>query len=145
MRRTITFCLAMRRMLMAKATEMATGSPSGMALTARPTAIRKRSPQTIPRIRPTTMRKSMAKPTSQAMRLENLASRIISGGLAEDSFPSSAAILPISLDMPVATTTPRPRPLVTRVPAKAGTASSWSGGMIFLTGADSPVSRDSSH
>jgi len=79
------------------------------------------------------------------------ASRRCSGVLAPSVVASSVAIRPSSVPMPVATTTPSPRPRVTIVPDQAmltrspsGMSASSSVRVTFSTGCDSPVSAASS-
>ena len=115
--RAMTFAFAIRRMPMASATEMATGSPSGMALTARPTAIRNSKWKPMSRSQPTATSAVTARPTASAIVREKESSLMISGGRDNEFFAISPAILPISVLSPVAVTTPRPRPRVTMVPA----------------------------
>ncbi|MCY1241547.1 hypothetical protein D9M72_544550 [compost metagenome] len=149
MRRTMTCFLAIRRMLIAKATEIAIGRPSGIALTASPTAIMNRSLSGMSRATPTSISKTTTVATTKAMSFEKPSSRISNGDFARGAFPISLAILPISLFLPVASTTPRARPRVTRVPAytmwrRCSSPVMETGACDFLTGDDSPVNKDSS-
>ncbi|MNS80337.1 hypothetical protein D3C72_1140140 [compost metagenome] len=113
----MTLAFAIRRMPMANATEIATGSPSGIALTASPTDIMKSSDNGMPRSKPTATSRATATPTARAINREKRSSRMRSGGRDTDFRFSSRAIRPNSLAAPVATTTPRPRPRFTTVPA----------------------------
>ena len=144
MLRTITWALAMRRMPTASATEIATGSPSGIALTARPTAIRKRVSRPMPRRNPTPTSNATATPTESAMVREKRCIRIINGGCEIERPVIAPAIRPSLVAAPVAVTTPRPRPRTTRVPAKAADTAAASAPASFGTGRDSPVSSASS-
>src|SRR3990167_2814248 len=149
--RTMTWAPAILRMPIARATEMATGSPSGIALTASATDIMKRSWIPIPRNSPAPIRSATATPTAMAIMRANRSIRIIRGGCDSDRLPICSAILPISVATPVAVTTPRPRPRVIVDPAdiracrRSIVPSSVGADAAFLTAIDSPVSRDSSH
>ncbi|MNS84679.1 hypothetical protein D3C72_1185120 [compost metagenome] len=149
--RTITWAFAIRRMLIASATEMATGSPSGIALTASPTDIMNSSRNAMPRSIPTNTSNATATPTATAISREKRWSLRIKGGCEMDSRPSSRAIRPICVAAPVATTMPWPLPRSTTVPAEVRHWRALAGALLashaesLRTGSDSPVSRDSSH
>ena len=81
-----------------------------MAATARLTAVRNMSSGGSPRRSPTPNTMAQMARTATARRRPNRASRFWSGVLTSSASWSSVAILPNSVAMPVATTTPRPRP-----------------------------------
>ena len=149
--RTMTWAPAILRIPIARATEIATGSPSGIALTANATDIMKRSRRPMPRRCPMPIRRTMATPTAMAIMCAKRSIRITRGGCDIDRFPISLAILPISVAGPVAVTTPHPRPRATIEPAniavcrRSADSPATDTGNVFLTGTDSPVSKDSSH
>src|SRR5512139_2691351 len=126
------------------------GSASGMAATARLTAVSSITSGGSPRSQPATKMIAQIASTTSARLWPKRASRFCSGVLP-DSPDSSVAIFPSSVRMPVATTRPRARPYVTTVPLYArlrrspsGRSASASRASCFSTGCDSPVSADSS-
>ncbi len=150
-RRTITLRRAIRRMPMASATVSATGRPSGMADTARATASKKISPSGIPRISATPAMSKAATPTRMATPWVNFSIRTSRGAFAALLYSTASAMRPSSVSRAVLTTTPRPRPRFTIVPAKAMLIRSPNAlsavnilSESFITATDSPVSRDSS-
>ncbi len=101
-----------------KASEIVTtaGRASGMAATARLTAVRNMSSGGSPRTRPTAKTMMQIARTATARRWPNRARRRCKGVFTSPASCSSVAILPNSVCMPVATATPAPRPYVTIVP-----------------------------
>jgi len=100
---------------------------------------------------PTTKTSAQIPRTAAPMILPNSSSLRCSGVGSSGSLPSSAAILPSSVSVPVATAIPAPRPYVTVDPENAQFTRSPTradGSTTTLTrfpiGADSPVSDDSS-
>ncbi len=149
-RRTITFRFPIRDVAMESATVIATGSPSGMAETARATARKKTSVYGVPCAREMAAIRRHAPMTRNPMFRENFSILTRSGGFEDPVVATASAIVPTSVFWPVATTTPMPRPVMTVVPAKVTfprspiDASASASARFFLTATDSPVSSDSS-
>jgi hypothetical protein len=149
-RRITAFRRAMRCTPSASVMVNTTGRPSGMAATASATATRNMSstpsPSATPLPNATTEATPMAAPTTRAKR----PIRCCNGVSVSPSARINPAIAPSSVASAVATTTPRPRPLVTTDPVKAmhtrsaSDTPSSTGPVRFVTGSDSPVSSDSS-
>ena len=127
------------------------GSPSGMTATATLIAVRTRSDADSPPIVPiSTTSAATATPTS-ASCLPTRSRRTCNGVSSTCTFCSSVAIRPNSVLIPVATTTPTPRPAATWVPLKArhrrspsATLSPLMASVCLSTGSDSPVNAASS-
>ena len=117
-RRMRACCFTIRRAPRARDTVTTAGSASGMAATARLRAVmnisRMGSPRTSPAVK--MMMQTMA--TVTAKRRPRTARRCCSGVADSDSSRKSVAMRPSSVRMPVATTTPQPRPVATVVPLK---------------------------
>ncbi len=150
-RRTSAFCPTMRRAPSASSTVTTAGSDSGMAATARLTAVRIMSTGDSPRSTPITKISAQIASTTRASRLPKAARRFCSGVLRSTARSSRPATLPSSVAMPVATTRPVPRPCAAVVPLKAmlsrspsADAASASTPVCLSTVTDSPVSADSS-
>ena len=127
------------------------GRASGIAATARLTEVSSISSQGSPRSRPVVKIIAQITRISTARRLLKRVSRCCRGESSGSVSRSRLAMPPISVSGPVATTTPRPRPRVTRVLRKAmlvrspgASPASDNGCVFFSTGCDSPVSMDSS-
>ena len=103
------FCRTMRAAPSASEIVTTAGSASGMAATARLTAVSNISSGDSPRIQPATKTMAQMASTATARWRPKRASRFCSGVLP-DSPDSSAAMRPSSVFMPVATTRPRARP-----------------------------------
>jgi hypothetical protein len=122
-----------------------------MAATARLMAVSSISSGSTPCSRPAAKMTAQMASTASARVRPKRASRFCSGVRTDSAPPSSPAMRPISVSMPVAVTTPRPRPRVTRVPfqsrlrrsARVSSGSDSASG-AFSTATDSPVSADSS-
>ena len=122
-----------------------------MAATARLTATRNISSVGSPRAMPAANTTAHTTSAAAAMRRPSRASRRWSGVCSMAWDWSMVAIWPSSVSMPVATTTPRPRPDVAAVPLKAmlcrsatmGASSPSSTSLVFTAGSDSPVSAAS--
>ncbi len=135
-------------------------SPSGMAATARLTATIKVSRMLSPVMFGALRSRSTPKITAQMTMTSTLRMRLswlsffCSGVSSSRAFASASAILPISVFMPVPTTTARPRPYTTVLPIYAmlrrspsGTScpsSAASASTCLFTDTDSPVSAASS-
>ena len=150
-RRTRAFSDTMRRAPSASNTVTTAGNASGIAATARLTAVRIISTGSSPRRTPTQNTRPQMAITARANRLPKAARRICKGVLRSPSRSSRPATLPSSVAMPVATTRPRPRPWVAVVPLNAmfnRSPSAWaipvSVEACFSTVTDSPVRADSS-
>ena len=128
------------------------GRPSGMAATASETAIRNISSAGSPRATPSPNTAAQMASAAMASHLPNWPRRCCSGVASSSPACRSSAIRPMAVAMPVETTSPRARPIVTAVPEKAmfrwsaGVAAptSGSGTVILATGSDSPVRAASS-
>ena len=138
---------AMRLAPSARATVTTAGSPSGMAATARLTAVRNIRSTGWPLATPTANTTPQTTSAATAMRRPRTASRRCSGVCSAGWRCSSSARRPSSVAIPVATTTPAPRPPVTAVPwnamlrrsASIDSSISGRGSTCLLTGLDSPV------
>jgi hypothetical protein len=120
---TIARFRAMRCTPSARTTERTAGSPSGTAATARETPIsstetRSEASSTlaVTRMEPTTTAAMRTTATPSALPMRSISRW--SGVRSASVVPSRRAILPISVAMPVAVTTARPRPRVIAVPSK---------------------------
>jgi hypothetical protein len=127
------------------------GRPSGMTATATLMAVRTRSVADSPAIAPITTTASATTTPSSASCLPTRSRRCCSGVGSDSTSWRSVAMWPSSVRIPVATTTPRPRPAATCVPEYAmhsrspSARSSRSTGSVCLSiGSDSPVSVASS-
>ena len=89
---------------------MTAGSASGIAATASETAVSSISSGDSPRSRPTANTMAQIASTAYAMFLPKATRRFCSGVFPSSSPWSIAAIRPSSVCIPVATTTPVPRP-----------------------------------
>ena len=138
-RRITADCFDIREMPIASETVTTAGSPSGMAATARLMPESSISRTSSPRRIPVTVTHAQMSRQQTRMTLPRLLSRFCSGVCSTAAEPSSEAILPISVRMPVAVTTASPRPAVTSVPMYTALAD-----RLLRTGMDSPVSIDSS-
>jgi hypothetical protein len=141
---------AMRRTPSARVIVNTTGSPSGIAATDSATAVRNISLAVEPKAIPETKVTTAPTPTAIPMMRANSDIRRWSGVGSSRSPRMSPAMFPSSVSAPIATTAPRPRPVVTTAPVNAierrsaSGASSLTGSLRLLTGRDSPVSSDSS-
>ena len=108
-RRISAFCFTMRAAPSASEMVTTAGSASGMAATARLTAVSSIVSGGSPRSQPATKMMAQIASTTSARLWPKRARRFCSGVLP-DSPDSNAAILPSSVCMPVATTSPRARP-----------------------------------
>ncbi len=127
------------------------GSPSGMAATARLTAVMNISTRSLPLRRPKTKIKAQIPIATSPKVLPKTAKRFCRGVSTSGDSWMSWAILPISVFMPVAVTAIFPRPYVTIVLLKTilirspmPAFGSCIGSVPFSTGTDSPVRADSS-
>ena len=127
------------------------GRPSGIADTARDTAVMNISITSIPAISPTMNTTTQAARATIPRYLPNLDSFFCSGVLVSFSPAKSPAILPICVFIPVPVTTAVAVPLVTEQPEKMQLSLSPNGASSFTSasaslsaGTDSPVSADSS-
>ena len=94
----------------------AAGRPSGIAPTAKATAAVNISSAASPRTTPTANVTTASATMTTVSQALNLASLRVSGVANGFALPTSRWISPSSVSPPVATTTPAPVPLVTRVP-----------------------------
>ena len=101
---------------MARVMVTAAGSPSGMAPTARATAAVKVSAISCPRSRPTPKVAAASATMATVRSLLNHASLRVRGVESPSAAPTRRWMSPSSVSAPVATTTPVPLPVVTRVP-----------------------------
>gem|GEM_PF-1351851 len=145
-RRTMALRRAIACTPMARVTVRMAGSPSGMAATARPTTAMKisgkgRSAKRKPKTRMKAARATMARVMVRAKR-----SICLRRGVVTPSTSWSMPLMrPISVVLPVATTTPSPVPAATMDPLKAmeerspRAASSATATVVLSTATDSPV------
>ena len=103
------FCFTILCAPRASATVTTAGSASGMAATARLMAVSAMSATGSPRSTPTRNIAAHSTITAAAITRPKRASRFCNG-VFTSSPPSSAAMRPISVCMPVTTTSPVPRP-----------------------------------
>ena len=142
--------LAIRDTPIAKVMVTAAGSPSGIAPTASAIAAVKVSTAPCPRNSPIPNVTAASPRMATVNTLLNPASFFVSGVASVSAAPTNRWISPNSVSAPVATITPVPVPAVTKVPEYAMLRRSATGadrGTITSsldTGADSPVSADSS-
>ena len=130
---------------------MTAGSASGIAATARLTAVRNISRTGSPRNNPTRNIKAQIASTISANRLPKRVRRFCNGVFTERCCCNREAIFPNSVVMPTANVTPMARPRVTCVPLYAKffrsprvASASDRGVVVFETASDSPVSAASS-
>ena len=142
---------AMRRAPMASSTVTTAGSASGMAATARLMAVINMVKGFSPRSRPRPKMPAQTTSTTRDSCLLKVARRCCKGVLRSSASFIRLATLPSSVPMPVATTTPCARPLVTVVSLYAMLMRSPSArslpcrvAVFFSTVTDSPVRADSS-
>mmetsp|Transcript_5060 Transcript_5060/g.14669 ORF Transcript_5060/g.14669 Transcript_5060/m.14669 type:complete len:317 (-) Transcript_5060:447-1397(-) len=148
----------------ASVTVVTMGSPSGMAATARLTATVSVSSNGRPATTPQVAMRAIAALLKTAKRLPSSSILSWSGDLRAVTLSSSVATIPNSVEDPTATTSARPRPALTSVPAKAMLRCCGSGSApiappivppivlamlpspspVLCTGRFSPVSDDSS-
>ena len=108
--RMIAFLVTIRCTPMASTMVTMAGSPSGMAATARDTAVMNMSSGSSPSSSPTTKMTAQITSARIPRYFPSCASLRCKGVTVSPSFSSSAAILPISVRIPVSTTSARPRP-----------------------------------
>ena len=149
--RISTWCRRMSRIPRARVVVAAAGSPSGTAAAAKQTAVRSISSQPYPQKIPRPKAAPQRPKQTHTSRLPNWSSCRWSGVSGASASPVRDWISPISVKLPMATTTISPSPPVTRVPMNPRFTRSPRG--IFsprraltdlTTGRLSPVSADSS-
>ena len=125
---------------------MVAGRASGIAATARLTAVRNMIPAGSPRASPTISMTAQMPITINPSRRPNSPSRCCIGVLDPTAVSSMPATSPSSVRIPVATTMPRPRPWTAVVPLNAmlmrspmGSISDFSTPACLSTGTDLPV------
>ncbi len=151
-RRTSALRRAIARAPNASATVTTAGRASGIAATARLTAVRSMIGTGSPRSQPRPKTRAQIASAASANRRPSTPSRRWSGVAGASAPRSSAAMRPSSVRGPVSSTTPRPRPRATTVPfhawpcrsGRSRSAASGPATTSFSTGADSPVRADSS-
>ena len=145
-RRTMAFLPAMALTPIAMVMVRTAGKPSGMAATDRPTTDMKVSEKSA--FRMNTPKESRAAPINRMRMVNHFAKAFIwrSRGVWSRSTEESMPLMrPISVFMPVATTSPSAWPAVTMVPLKAqpvrspSGASAWDTPTDLSTATDSPV------
>ena len=117
-RRIKACCFTMRRAPSAREIATTAGSASGIAATARLSAVMNISSTGSPRSSPAAKMMVQSATTAIASLRPSTARRCWSGDGDSGSSRSMAAMRPSSVRMPVATTTPAPRPVTTVVPLK---------------------------
>ncbi len=127
------------------------GRPSGITATATLMAVSTRSVTASPEIAPITTTASATATPRSASCLPTRSKRRCSGVCSDSTSCSIVAMRPSSVRIPVATTTPSPRPAATCVPEYAmhrrsprARSSRSTGSVILSIGSDSPVSVASS-
>ena len=110
---------AMRRTPTANVIVSTTGNPSGMADTATATAVKKISAGDMPRTSPMTSTSVASATIVSPTRRLNTAKAISMGVAVRPTARIASAMRPNSVAAAVRTTTPRPRPCTTVVPANA--------------------------
>ena len=127
------------------------GSPSGIAATARETAVRNMSKISFPWNSPTPNMTAHTARHKKDRDLEISPIRLWRGVSPSPLSRRSPAMCPIWVSMPVATTRAVPRPAVIRVPeisiftwSPRGVSAGRASAACFSTGTDSPVMADSS-
>ena len=124
------------------------GNASGIAATAKLTAVRNIRTSGSPRATPTANTMPQIPSAARARYRPNCANRFCSGVFTSTRSSNNSAMRPNSVCIPVATTIPRPRPYVTSVPLNAMLLRSPSDSasrddVLFSVGTLSPVSADS--